>query len=318
MRMHPRSFAEQFSAVVTLVLALHSPVANSQMTDQLPPGNQLEETLIDTAWTGMVFGEKFDYLFLDDHMFVYRTKKGIFAKSKWGLFQDKLHIAIFNNPDYFLQLSLTGALQDGKIVGSAQHFLPNGPEQKTEEAPWVLERVSVLLPELLAAAPQSRYPALPLPRPNMSDFVGTYTSISPAADRQNDPPLKYEIRCELSAGCSKKIGGKPHDVFDSVVPLNRDGYRSVRRSLEAARRIKPVALELEPWLSKLLESDAQILDCVELKRTNQTGGVSKFNKLCRLDKNPWSEPVLLYKANFLDHCVTAGCRYGFVPMFKAK
>lgn len=317
MRIQLRFFAGRFCASITLALTLHIPVAYPQMTDQLPPGNQLEEALIDTAWTGMVFGEKFDYLFLDDHILVYRTKKGVFAKSKWGLFQDELSIGIRNNPDYYLQLTLTGALQNGKIVGSARQLLSTVPERKNE-APWVLERAAVLFPELLDAAPTNRYPAPPLPRPNLSDFAGTYVSTSPTADRQNDPPLKYEIRCELSTGCSKKIGGKPHDAFDSVVPLNRDAYRSVRRSLEAARKIKPVALELEPWLAKLLESDAQILDCLELRRTKKTGGVSSENKLCRLDKNPWSEPVLLYQANFLDHCVTAGCRYGFVPMFKAK
>lgn len=318
MRIQLRFFSGQFCALISLALALHITVAYSQMTDQLPPGNQLEEALIDTVWSGMVFGEKFDYLFLDDHILVYRTKKGVFAKSKWGIFQDELHIAILNNPDYLLQLTLKGKLQNGKIMGSADIFLPKGAERRIEEAPWVLERAPVLFPELLDAAPTNQYPASPLPRPNLSDFTGTYVSISPTADRQKDPPLKYEIRCELSAGCSKKIGGKQHDVFDSVGPLNRDAYRSVRQSLEAARKIKSVALELEPWLAKLLESDAQILDCVELRRTKRTGGVSRENKLCRLDKNPWSEPVLLYQANILDHCVTAGCRYGFVPMFKAE
>ena len=323
MRMQLRGFAGRLSAAITLVLSLHSPVVHSEMTDQLPPGNQLEEALIDTAWTGMVFGERFDYLFLDDHKLVYQTKKGVFAKSKWGLSQGgKLLIAIINNPDYLLQLSLTGELQDGQIVGSAKHFLSTvrgqSAEQRVEEAPWVLERISPPFPELLEAAPPNHYPASPLPRPNLVDFSGTYVSISPTADRQNDLPLKYEIRCELGTGCSKKIAGKPHDVFDGVGPLNRDGYRSVKRSLEAARSIKSVALQLEPWLSKLLESDAQILDCLELRRTKQTGGVSRDNKLCRLDKNPWTEPVLLYQAGTLDHCVTAGCRYGFVPMFKVK
>jgi hypothetical protein len=123
------------------------------MSEQLPPGNQLEEALLDTAWTGMVFGEKFDYLFLDDHILVYRTKKGVFAKSKWGLFQDKLSINIINNPDYLLQLSLTGKLENGKIVGSVQQYLPGGSERRIEEAPLVLERATVLFPELLDAAP---------------------------------------------------------------------------------------------------------------------------------------------------------------------
>jgi len=293
------------------------PVTYSQMTDQLPQGTQLEEALIDTAWTGMVFGEKFDYLFLNDHMLVYRTKKGVFAKSKWGVYRDKLYIAIINNPDYFLQLSLLGELEDGKIVGSAQHLLQTVPK-KIEEAPWILERVSVPFPELLEAVAANHYPAPPLPRPNLADFTGTYVSTSPPADRQNDPPVRYEIYCEVNSGCSKKIGGKPHDAFGSVVPLNRKGYRAINRSLEAARNMKPIALELEPWLAKLLNSDAQILDCVELRRTKITGKATSDNRLCRLNKNPWSEPVLLYKADFLDHCVTMGCRFGFVPMFKAK
>jgi hypothetical protein len=73
--------------------------------------------------------------------------------------------------------------QTPQIVGSAKHFLPTvrgqSAEQRVEEAPWVLERISPPFPELLEAAPPNHYPASPLPRPNLVDFSGTYVSISP-------------------------------------------------------------------------------------------------------------------------------------------
>ena len=304
------------SAVIALIFASFSQQVSSQMTDKLLPENQLEETLIGTTWTGTVFGEKFDYYFLDERVLVYRTRKGVFAKSHWHVSQGKLSIDILNNPDYPLQLSLSGRLDDGKIVGTAENYLRVASERKIEKAPWILEQLPMPISELLAAVPQHRSTALPLPSLNLLDFVGTYVSATPTVDRQNGPPVRYELRCELATGCNMKIAKQSHDEFDSVGPLHRYGYQDVNRSLDAARRHKFEALQLEPWLSKLLESDSKILNCLDLRRTKRTGGVSQFNILCRLDKNPWNEPVLLYKAAFLDHCVTAGCRYGFVPLFR--
>jgi hypothetical protein len=281
--------------------------------------------LLGTTWSGLAFDQRFDYYFLDDHLLIYRTKGAVFAKSKWQIRDGKVSITLLNNPQFPKQLDFEGELLGTKIAGTAKNIIgvtPNGAtvNVQTEESPWVLDRLPGPIPELVAAVPAGRSEPAALPKVKVSDFVGVYSNTFPERIGQSTPTATFELRCDASDGCALKVPNLPSEIFDKAGPLHRSALSQARFALQYAKEHRSQAVQQEPWLSKLLESDAEISSCLDLGKTKPTyagGDIPGMNVLCRLSKNPWNKPVVLFMGTILANCGPAFCRYGLMPLLKS-
>ena len=293
----------------------------SQMTDTLPVEDQLAESLIGTTWSGTAFDQRFDYYFLDDHLLIYRTRNDVFSKSKWQVRNGKVAIALLNNPQFPLELDFEGELAGTRITGTAKNFVRVQGKLQTENSPWIVEKLAAPVPELVAAVPANRTTPAPLPPTKIADFEGFYSATLPKKIGQSTPTTTFELRCEAASGCTLKGSDLPAEIFDKVGPLPRGAISQARFALQYAKEHKSQGVQQEPWLSSLLDSNSEISACLDLRKAKPTyagGDTPGLNILCRLNQNPWKEPVLLYMGTILANCGPAFCRYGILPLFKAN
>lgn len=308
-------------SLISFPLLWSTSPAFSQMTDTPPVEDQLAESLIGTTWSGTAFDQRFDYYFLDNHLLIYRNRNEVFSKNKWQIRNGKVAIALLNNPKFPLELDFEGELVGTKIVGTAKNYVSVQGKLQTESSPWIVEKLAAPLSALVAAMPANRPPPAPLPLTKISEFEGFYSTSLPKKFGQSTPTTTFEFRCEAALGCTLKGSDLPAEIFDRVSPLSRSAISQAKFALQYAKEHKSEAIQQEPWLSNLLSSNSEISTCLDLRKTKPTyagENTPGLNIICRLNQNPWKEPVLLYMGTILANCGPAFCRYGILPLFKAN
>lgn len=299
-----------------MLLCLSS-APRAQKSSASSPDEYPGQALFGTTWTATAFGERFDYYFLDRNVLVYRTRNGIFVNDGWNFRDNTVAIGILRNPAYPLQLSFIGVLKEGRIVGKASNLVRQ-PDGKSESinSEWIAERLINPIPELITAAPPVR-PRPTAPVANIADFDGTYSAVVPELESGKTSMVKYVLRCAMGSGCILSIGdsGQPQ-AYTNIRSLRGEEHSQAKFALGYSKDRKEVASRDAPWLRELLYSNSELAACLDLRGTREPVEVWGTTILCKLDRNPWKKPVVIFMGTILANCGPSACRYGLLPLFR--
>jgi hypothetical protein len=149
-----------------------------------------------------------------------------------------------------------------------------------------------------------------------SEFNGTY------AGRLNNSQVdSVHLKCEGGKACILTMSGSPPEVYQEITALDSRNYPEADSALKYAREHKAAAgaeLVKGSPLAVLLESNAKISVCIDLRKLKQNGRPAEppaYTILCKVDSDPWGKPAVLYMGTILANCGPVLCRFGFLPMF---
>jgi len=302
-------FRTLLETAIVVILVATSPVVSSQVPTPMDPDEAAINELVGTAWSGTALDGKLDVYFLDGGQVVVRDFEGEVKMRLWVIQDGKLRITFINPRGmYFLR----GARTNDSISGTSTQGY------STPRGPWEVRRVAKPKPELLAATPPGR-PAPLRVRAAPQEFNGVYEAEFVEEIRGTKQKVKLTVECNAAKGCTVKAGSLPPSVYERVSFLRYAEFYQARFALQYAKERRENAIQQAPELAPLLNGDAQIEACMDLRRAPRADVPDEstfgMNVLCRLDRNPWREPAVLLMGAILANCGPAFCRFGMTPVF---
>ncbi len=248
---------------------------------------------------------------LDNNRLVAKIGEDKPSFGRWFVNNEEITISILLDGGTY---GLKGKIKDASMTGMSFQI-------RGKIWPWEVRKSPSPAPELsIKAGAQVILPTPPTVDPR--DFAGEYAAKFPAFEGSAAPLNSASLRCELGANCTLGIGEDIPQIYDKVSLIRRSTYAEAKYALQYAKDHKNKATLEAPYLSKLLSSQANIESCLDLRQAERplSGNVDMPGRLilCKLDKNPWKEPVLLLMGSILANCGDTFCRYGFLPLFRQK
>lgn len=149
-------------------------------------------------------------------------------------------------------------------------------------------------------------------------YAGSFEALYPEKVGDKTPTVPMRMQCAMPAGCMLEFGGG-QEKFGVVRPVPKAILDQANGAVDYARERKANAVAERPDLAPLLESTARIVDCIDLaKRRDPPAKVEEpdgYIALCKLDRNPWKNPVVLLMGSIMANCGPAFCRYEILPLF---
>jgi hypothetical protein len=290
------------------LLAALSPTAIAQsLADE-----KAQEALLASTWKGDILGIPFVGYFLDGSLLVMVAGDQKPRFEQWRILNGKLSASATLSEE--ISIALRAEVRGDVIVGTTF----DGLGRASQTAAFELRKQAKPDSRLLAAAPPGRpYPAPPVARP--SEFAGTY-EINLPRKPGDATSAKATLHCGADA-CTFAMGNDIRETYDKLEPIRRSHFGQARFALNYAKEHKENAKRLEPYLSTLLDSEAGIHSCIDLGYKNPRfsgADIPGLMILCKLDRNPWSRPVVLHMGSILSNCGDAFCRYSLLPMFRQE
>jgi hypothetical protein len=268
-----------------------------------------QEALLASTWKGEIRGIPFAAYLLDEGLIVMAAGDQEPRTGRWFFYGGKFGTSARLAED--VNVGLRAEIHGDAMVGTS---ILTG-----QDLPFELRRQAQPDSRLLAVAPPGR-PNPPPPPASAADFYGSYEVELPERIGQASPRVKATLTCEQEA-CLFSMGKDVSEAYDLLEPIRRSNFSQARFALKYAKDRKDAAKEEAPYLSALLSSDANIHSCINLgyKKPRFSGAdVPGLTILCKLDRNPWSKPVVLHMGSILANCGKAFCRYAIIPMFRRE
>ncbi|MDO8789667.1 MAG: hypothetical protein Q7J42_16455 [Sulfuritalea sp.] len=284
--------------IATLVLASYS-YAQSEA-----------DSVLRTTWygKGSILQDLAIY-FGDNGILHYETISGIHTKGKWTQTGNQIYFEVNNK-----YVEHQGLIRGNDMGGEDWNV-------KGKRGTWTAIRQKSNRAVLVAGNLPVGEPLLFVPWVGVEAFDGSFeTKIRETLDGKTSFK-KIQVRCKASSGCTLNIDGFPTEIFDKVIPLRGQEFAQARFALLYAKDHANAAVPLNPSLSPLLSSNADIQYCQDLAHTARSvpgATIPGYQIVCKVSPNPWNKPAVIFMGTDLANCGTAFCRYGLIPLFEAS
>jgi hypothetical protein len=271
---------------------------------QTPADAAIEDALVGTTWSGKALDGNIEIFLRENHDMFYRLETGEVMKGSWFYGMGGVwSITIYKKGDRY---ALKGALTGDRVAGTSDNLMG-------KLLPFEIHKASKSIPALTVAAP----PPLPAPAAiKPAEFSGVFEAVFPKIIGQKTPTVKARLRCEYPTRCTFDIEESSPEIYDKLIPLRISHFSQARFALDYAREHKSNAKLESPELGPLLDSTATLDTCIDLQQTKLDA--PGLMVLCKLDRNPWQQPVVIFMGSILANCGESFCRFGLLPMFRKQ
>lgn len=270
-----------------------------------------EDALIGTAWTGNIDNLPMNIYLLDKRRLAFKIGDDNAQIYSWILDGNGINLTVtFNKTVLGLQGVLTGDVMSGtsKTMGI--------PKKS-----WELMKESTASPDLLKLIAANSISNLPK-KVNPQDFTGLFTMKIPSKANGSETKTEINVECDPASSCTLMIGKDQTEIFNYVSEIRRTNFNEAGTALKYARERKEKAKQEAPYLTELLDSEAEIETCIDLrsKASNDNSEPSEpgYILLCKPTVQLGKRKTVLLMGTRLSNCGAAFCRFDITPLSKSN